>query len=63
MPINRQWTKVRVIVWEMDRFLGRKEFDRYEFDWRQQAEDFVKEHNSHNTGPTPEWYTYAELID
>jgi hypothetical protein len=66
MTLNRKWTNVRVIVWEMDRFLGKKEFLRREFTWRREAENFVTEHNSHNkkdVNVTPDWYTYAQVID
>ena len=56
-----KWTTVRVVVWEMDRFSGRKVWERHEFPNREEAERFVRQHNAGNTGPTPDWYLYAEI--
>ena len=61
MPQN--WSKVRVTVWEMDRFSGRSVFARKEFDTSDLAEAYVKKHNEQNTeSDAPDWYTYAEVI-
>lgn len=53
----------KVEVWESERGWGRKPFFTKEFEGpkaKEEAHKFYTEENAKNTGPVPDWYTYAE---
>jgi hypothetical protein len=55
---------IKVNIWEMDGFMGRKLDEVKTFDTLKEAQDFCAEYNSHNNLPyVPEWYMVAIIQD
>ena len=55
---------VQVAVVESERGWGQKIDEIKDFNSREEAEEFVKEFNSHNTSETvPDWYMFAEIME
>ena len=59
----QKWSNVRVVVTEHDRWSGPRDIEQHEFDTREEADTFVKDHNAKNilTSVT-EYYTTARVI-
>jgi hypothetical protein len=53
---------VKVLIIESERGWGQRVDEVREFSTREEAEEFVKEYNSHNNLPyVPDWYMRAEI--